>query len=77
MLTPCTTHADASRHVPTTNHPSKMRGLIMTTGLPKNRNQWQKTIKRRVRANDLDALHLLLKIKCMDKWNRDLEQENS
>lgn len=49
----------------------------MTTGLPKNRNQWQKTIKRRVRANDLGALHLLLKIKCMDKWNRDLEQENS
>lgn len=76
MTTPCTTHAGASTHAPTTHHPRRMRGVILSTGMPRNRSQWQKMIKRRLRANDLDAFRLLLVIKGMDKWNRDLAKEH-
>jgi hypothetical protein len=72
----CTTRAGVFTRAPTTSHPRRMRGVIVSTGMPKNRSQWQKTIKRKVRANDLDALRLLLVIKGMDKWNRDLAKEH-
>lgn len=39
-----------------------------------SQGQWRKMIKRRCRANDLDALRLAFAIKINDRWNRSLRE---
>lgn len=42
--------------------------------MPRNRSQWQRTIKRRCKANDLNALRMYFAIKVNDKWNNDVKE---
>lgn len=75
-----TTRADASHPALTTSHPHRMDNGTVTTGMivtPTTQSKWRQTIKRRCRANDLDALRLSFAVKINDKWNDDLRKDHS
>lgn len=40
-------------------------------------SKWRQSIKRKCRANDLDALRLAFAIKINDKWNNDLRKDHT
>lgn len=44
--------------------------MISTT-----QSKWRQSIKKKTRANDLDALRLYFAIRATDKWNSDLAKE--
>jgi hypothetical protein len=45
--------------------------------MPRNRSDWQRTVKRRCRANDLNALRLYFAVKINDKWNNELRKAHA
>lgn len=36
--------------------------------------QWRQTIKRRTRANDLDALRIYFALRINDRWNKAVDR---
>ena len=68
------TNADVSSLARITRHPHRMGSGIVTTGVITTQNDWRKMIKRRCRANDLNALRLAFAIKINDRWNNDLRK---